>query len=84
MSDSDQTRRRHHREIAQAALQCYTDGADGISTYSWSRRDPTEAVGKDFAPPELCGRANRGCIEVVRNFGAVLNDPKALRDSLPD
>jgi inosose dehydratase len=27
--------RRHRDEICQAALQCYADGADGISTFNW-------------------------------------------------
>jgi len=41
----DQERRRQYRtELGQLALQCYADGADGISTFNWVQHHQTGMV----------------------------------------
>jgi len=79
--DSLEARRRHKDEIVQAALQCYADGADGISTYNWNRDDPDSPL--DETPRRQYsrdyGRACEGYSRVNRQVHRALADPVALQ-----
>jgi len=84
VSDSPQTRRRHRDEILRAALACYEQGADGISTFNWSRRDPDKPVKENSFKSDLYGRANAGYVRVVRAICPKLGNPQSLRRYLKE
>ena len=84
--DSVETRRRHRDEIVQAALECYADGADGISTFNWNRDDPDSPLQKDRKYAKEYGRPCEGysrvCIQVHRKL-AQRNTLEMLENSNP-
>ncbi len=88
LPDSEETRRRHLRDICMEALACYGDGADGVSLFNWfphcaplpGQEEP--GWGHKHVWPE-------GYRPDARAFGWVqqvvmpkLADPGALRDVL--
>ena len=83
--DSLDARRRHKDEIVRAALQCYEDGADGISTYNWQRDDPEslirERLRRHFSS-KVYGRACEGYSRVSMQVHPALAKPQALRELL--
>jgi hypothetical protein len=87
LADNEQTRRAHLREVCLEALQCYEEGADGISLFNWfphlyplpggtyqgwGRRRPW---GTSYDDPMGC--AGIGQVEQV--VMPLLGDPQALR-----
>ena len=80
--DSLDARRRHKDEIVRAALQCYEDGADGISTYNWQRDAPDSPIRQrlrqHFDSP-VYGRSCEGYSRVNMQVHPALADPAALR-----
>jgi len=82
--DSLDVRRRHRDEIVRAALQCYEEGADGISTYNRVVGDPDSPSGKkqeytkEYRHGVFCEGYSRVCMQVDRE----LADPRALKDLL--
>jgi|GEM_PF-857739 len=71
--DSPNARRKHRDEIVQAALKCYADGADGISTFNWPKLDPDSPAGrKAYSTCE-------GWVRVCRQAHPALASPAALR-----
>ncbi|MBM3802394.1 MAG: hypothetical protein FJW26_08825 [Acidimicrobiia bacterium] len=80
VTDSPQTRRRHRDEIVQAALRCYEDGADGISTFNWSTYFPPGTVKQSPAKySENYGRSNAGYQKVLMALHPKLGSKEALR-----
>ena len=93
--DSPEVRQRHRSEVCKWALQCYADGADGISTYNWPRCGPDGRPGimwhmeKDqtMTPHDATKRsdypyyigASHGCFEVCRDICRRLASPDSLR-----
>jgi hypothetical protein len=82
VEDSEETRRRHRDEIIKAALQCYDDGADGISTFNWNRDDPEAPVGRKIEYSTYYGRRCIGYVKVLRALTPKLRGPQALREYL--
>ena len=80
--DSAESRLRHRDEIIRAALQCYDEGADGLSTFNWSRRDPDKEIGKRVEWSTLYGRRCVGYIKVLRALCPKLSSPQVLGDYL--
>jgi len=85
VTDSLDARRRHKDEIIRAALQCYTDGADGISTYNWQRDDQDsplrDRLRRHFSSQEY-GRACEGYSRVCLQVHPALANPQTLRELL--
>ena len=79
--DSEETRLRHRNEIIEAALQCYQEGPDGISTFNWGRLAPTRQK-EESIEPVLYGRGVVGFVKVERAVCPRLGDPEALRELL--
>jgi len=83
--DSLDARRRHKDEIVRTAMQCYTAGADGISTYNWQRDDPDSPIRdrlrRHFDSREY-GRSCEGFSRVCLQVHPALADPQALRTVL--
>lgn len=83
VKDSNETRRRHQEEIVQAALKCYEEGADGISTFNWGTLFPPGTIPKN--PPkysEFYGRANVGYQTVEMAAHPPLDSQSKLRHYL--
>ena len=81
--DGIQVRRWHRDEILRTALECYRDGADGISTYNWGTYFPPGTVAQ---PPHGCsgsyGRACEGYQKVLMAAHPPLRSPDAIRRHL--
>lgn len=80
VADSEAARYRHRDEIVKAALQCYDDGADGISTFNWNRDDPEASAGKKIEYSTHYGRKCVGYVRVLRAITPKLESPQALRE----
>ncbi|MAE59723.1 MAG: hypothetical protein CMJ49_00030 [Planctomycetaceae bacterium] len=85
VQDSLDARRRHKNEIVKAALQCYDDGADGISTYNWNRDDPDSPLRprlrRHFSSPQY-GRSCEGYSRVCMQVHPALPNSTTLRELL--
>jgi len=82
VQDSLAARRRHKDEIVRAALQCYEDGADGISTFNWNNDDPDSPLRGTLlrrSASQDYGRACGGYSRVNMQAHRVLAHPDALR-----
>jgi len=88
VANTAQTRLRHQKELLQVALQCYDEGADGISTFNWPRRKDNTVVQKYKAvftskkATTTYGRGSQGFLEVVRRISPILKDHDALQKLL--
>ena len=80
--DSLDARRRHKDEIVKAALQCYEDGADGISTFNWNRDDPDSPLRKEHKYSQEYGRPCEGYSRVSIQVHRTLDSPSALKTLL--
>lgn len=81
--DGNQVRRLHRDEIVRAALWCYEEGADGISTYNWGTFFPSGTIER---PPggysENYGRSCDGYQKVLMDVHPKLKNAEALRQYL--
>ena len=85
LPDTPETRRRHHDEIVKAALQCYGDGADGISTFNWGTYFPPGTILKSPEKySENYGRGNMGYQMVEMTVHPMLGSEKRLRQYLKE
>jgi len=78
VSDSLDARRRHRDEIVRAALQCYEEGADGISTFNWNRDVPDSPAGKRRSYSSEYGRGCAGYSRVLIQVHRKLSNRRAL------
>ena len=74
--------RRHRDEICRAALQCYADGADGVSTFNWFGHSQFSHLAKQ----EGFGRSTYGATLFYKRtelfVHRFLSSPEALRECL--
>jgi len=82
VEDSEETRHRHQDEIVKVALQCYDEGADGISTFNWNRDNPESKVGKKIEYSNHYGRKCIGYVKILRAVNSKLGNPRSLRKYL--
>ncbi len=83
LKDSPQTRRRHQEELIQAALKCYEDGADGISTFNWGTYFPQGTIKQSPANySSNYGRSNVGYQKVLMAVHPALGSARLLRKFL--
>jgi len=82
VEDSEETRCLHRDEIVKAALKCYEEGADGISTFNWNRDDPEAPVGRKIEYSTHYGRRCIGYVKVLRALTPKLGSPQALQEYL--
>ena len=80
--DSIEARRRHRDEILGAALTCFRDGADGISTFNWNRDNPDSPLNRDRKYVEDYGRPCAGYSHVNIQVHRRLAAPQALEELL--
>jgi hypothetical protein len=83
--DTPEMRRRHQDEIIKAALQCYNEGADGISTYNWGTYFPPGTIKQNPEKySEDYGRSNVGYQKVLMAVHPKLGSAKLLRKLLAE
>lgn len=88
--DSEAARRRYRDDICKEALQCYAEGADGISLFNWFPHHfppPGESQfssghGAERKWPATFGPGALGFGWVQQELMPKLSDPKALREML--
>ena len=78
VTDSTEARRRHRDEIVAAALACYRDGADGISTFNWNRDDPDSPLREGHKYVKEYGRGCAGYSRVNIQVHRELTSTEAL------
>ena len=84
MAAGDVTRmtRRHRDEICRAALQCYADGADGISTFNWYGHAQFSHLIGQRGPELKTYRGSLPCMETLLFIHRFLGSAEALRECL--
>ena len=85
VEDTDETRQRHRRELCEAALQMYGDGADGISTFNMFPQhyplpgEDQPGWGKKREWSNLYGRSAKGYGWVLQEVMPKLGNAEGLR-----
>lgn len=88
LTDNEKTRRAHLREVCLEALQCYDEGADGVSTFNWFPHHfplpgrTYQGWGRKREWGSSYGESMRslGLGQVEMAVFPLLNDPDALRE----
>lgn len=77
-----QMMQRHRDEICNAALKCYADGADGISTFNWSGYSQYSYGSKRFGAKQTQYRGGLPYMKTEQFVHRFLGSPEALRECL--
>jgi hypothetical protein len=83
VDETKEMMKRHRDHLCRAALQCYEEGADGISTYNWSGADPRKLAAVQHGQART-DQYRDSLPYMLTNFFVYpfLRSPEALRECL--
>ena len=84
ISDGEVTElmRKHRDELCEAALRCYEEGADGVSTYNWFGHGLYSPVARKYGFPTQHYRSSQAYMRTELFVHAFLGSPAHIRRCL--